>query len=84
MADMLQEFCDSRGRQLRVDRTALAQWLQPAFGRALEDHIYIVDPLGNWMMRAPVNPDPIKLKKDIERLLRGSAWWNRPQAASQP
>jgi len=69
---------------LRVDRTALAQWLQPAFGRALEDHIYIVDPLGNWMMRAPVNPDPMKLKKDIERLLRGSAWWNRPQAASQP
>jgi hypothetical protein len=66
---------------LRVDRTALSQWLQPAFGRALEDHIYIVDPLGNWMMRAPANPDPMKLKKDIERLLRGSAWWNRPQAA---
>ena len=41
---------------LRVDRAALAHWLQPAFGHALEDHLYIVDPLGNWMMRAPANP----------------------------
>ena len=64
---------------LRVDRAALAQWLQPAFGHALEDHVYIVDPLGNWMMRAPANPDPMKLKKDLERLLRGSEWWDRPQ-----
>jgi hypothetical protein len=64
---------------LRVDRAALAQWLQPAFGHALEDHLYIVDPLGNWMMRAPANPDPMKLKKDLERLLRGSEWWDRPR-----
>jgi hypothetical protein len=64
---------------LRVDRAALAQWLQPAFGHALEDHIYIVDPLGNWMMRAPANPDPAKLKKDLERLLRGSEWWDKPR-----
>jgi hypothetical protein len=63
---------------LRVDRAALAQWLQPAFGHALEDHIYIVDPLGNWMMRAPADADPMKLKKDLERLLRGSQWWHRP------
>ena len=64
---------------LRVDRAALAHWLQPAFGHALEDHLYIVDPLGNWMMRAPANPDPMKLKKDLERLLRGSEWWDRPK-----
>jgi hypothetical protein len=64
---------------LRVDRAALAQWLQPAFGHALEDHLYIVDPLGNWMMRAPANPDPMKLKKDLDRLLRGSEWWDRPK-----
>jgi hypothetical protein len=64
---------------LRVDRASLAQWLQPAFGHALEDHLYIVDPLGNWMMRAPANPDPMKLKKDLDRLLRGSEWWDRPK-----
>jgi hypothetical protein len=66
-------------RVLRVERGALAQWLQPAFGHALEDHLYIVDPLGNWMMRAPADPDPMKLKKDLDRLLRGSEWWDRPK-----
>jgi len=30
-------------------------------------------------MRVPANPDPMKLKKDLERLLRGSEWWDRPQ-----
>jgi hypothetical protein len=63
---------------LRVDRAALGSWLQPAFGHAIEDHLYIVDPLGNWMMRAPANPDPMKLQKDLERLLRASQWWDRP------
>jgi hypothetical protein len=66
----------------RVDRAALARWLEPDTGRALEDHLYIVDPLGNWMMRTPANPDPVKLKKDVERLLRASQWWNRPKDAA--
>jgi len=61
----------------RVDRAALARWLEPEQGHALEDHLYIVDPLGNWMMRTPANPDPVKLKKDVDKLLRASAWWNR-------
>jgi hypothetical protein len=64
---------------LRVDREALGRWLQPADGHALEDHFYIVDPLGHWMMRAPADPDPMKLKKDLERLLRASEWWDRPE-----
>ena len=64
----------------RVERSALARWLEPDAGRALEDHLYIVDPLGNWMMRTPANPDPVKLKKDVDKLLRASAWWNRPKA----
>ena len=63
---------------LRADRAALAAWLQPEAGHALEDHLYIVDPLGNWMMRAPVDADPIKLKKDLERLLRAAASWDTP------
>ena len=65
----------------RVERAALARWLEPEPGHALEDHLYIVDPLGNWMMRAPARPDPTRLKKDIDRLLRASAWWNRPKAS---
>ena len=65
----------------RVERSALARWLEPDTGRTLEDHLYIVDPLGNWMMRTPANPDPVRLKKDVDRLLRASAWWNRPKDA---
>jgi hypothetical protein len=36
----------------------------------------VVDPMGEWMMRAPVNPDPQKLKRDLEKLLRASSSWD--------
>ena len=62
---------------LRVDRPALAAWLAPAAGHALEDHLYIVDPHGDWMMRVPAEADPAKLKRDVEKLLRASAGWDR-------
>ena len=65
----------------RVDRSALERWLEPERGHVLEDHLYVVDPLGNWMMRTPAKPDPAKLKKDVERLLRASQWWNRAKDA---
>jgi hypothetical protein len=35
-------------------------------------NIWIVDPLGNLMMRFPDNPDPNGIKKDINRLLKAS------------
>ena len=63
---------------LRADRAALAQWLEPQSGQTLEDHLYLVDPMGEWMMRVPVEPDPTRLKRDLERLLRASASWDRP------
>ena len=63
---------------IRVPREALAKWLWPASGRSLADHLYIVDPMGQWMMRVPADPDPARLKKDVERLLRASAAWDRP------
>ena len=47
-------------------------------GRALEDHLYIVDPRGDWMMRAPADAQPARLKRDVEKLLRASAGWDRP------
>lgn len=62
---------------LRVPAAALADWLEPAAGRALEDHLYLVDPLGNWMMRVPPDPEPAKLKRDVEKLLRASAGWDK-------
>lgn len=35
-------------------------------------HIYLVDPLGNVMLRYPENPDPRKMIRDFERLLKYS------------
>jgi len=63
---------------LRASRAQIAAWLQPEPGHALEDHLYLVDPLGNWMMRAPPDADPVRLKKDLERLLRAAASWDLP------
>ena len=37
-------------------------------------HVYVVDPLGNLMMRFPENPDPRRILKDVARLLRHSEW----------
>lgn len=64
---------------LRVDPAALAQWLAPAAGQALPAHLYIVDPMGNWMMRLPPALDAAgaaKAKRDVERLLRASSSWD--------
>ena len=66
---------------LRVPREQLARWLQPAPGQALEDHLYVVDPMGHWMMRFPAGMDragAAKAKRDVERLLRASAGWDQP------
>lgn len=65
---------------LRVPPAALAQWLEPAAGQHLQDHLYVVDPLGNWMMRFPAGMDAAaaaKAKRDLERLMRASASWNK-------
>ena len=64
---------------LRVSADALAQWLQPAEGRQLQDHLYLVDPHGQWMMRFPAKlstEGALKAKRDIERLLRAAASWD--------
>ena len=63
---------------LRADRQAVAGWLAPEEGHALEDHLYIVDPMGDWMMRMPAEADPARIRRDLERLLRASAGWDRP------
>jgi hypothetical protein len=62
---------------LRVPHESLLQWLAPAAGHSLDQHFYIVDPIGNWMLRAPGDPEPARFKRDIERLLRASAGWDR-------
>ena len=36
------------------------------------DHIYLVDPLGNLVLRYPRDADPSRMKKDLDRLLKVS------------
>ena len=66
---------------LRIDPKALAQWLQPEANKKLEDHLYMIDPMGEWMMRFPAQLNAegaLKAKRDMERLLRASASWDVP------
>ena len=65
---------------LRVAAADVGQWLQAAPGRRLQDHLYLVDPLGNLMMRFPAEMNAesaAKAKRDIDRLLRASSGWDR-------
>lgn len=64
---------------LRVPPEGLNAWLSPAAGQALADHLYLVDPMGHWMMRFPARLDlagAAKAKRDLERLMRASASWD--------
>ncbi len=65
---------------LRVAPQALSAWLQPQPGYALKDHLYLVDPRGQWMMRFPPSLDTTsasKVRRDLERLLRASVHWDK-------
>ena len=61
---------------LRVPEADLARWLEPQSGRQLADHLYLVDPRGDWMMRFPANVDFTKAKRDLTRLLKASEAWD--------
>lgn len=55
-----------------IEGTRLAVLSEKEFPGKAVDHIYLVDPLGNLMMRFPRDPDPSRMIKDLQRLLRYS------------
>lgn len=66
---------------VQVDAAVLQRWLAPAAGQRLQDHLYVVDPMGHWMMRFPAGQDvgtAARVKRDLERLMRASASWDLP------
>jgi hypothetical protein len=71
---------------LRVPLAVLTKWLEPAAGQQLGDHLYLVDPVGNWMLRFPASLDAAKAKRDLDRLLRASGSWDRAgrESAGRP
>jgi cytochrome oxidase Cu insertion factor (SCO1/SenC/PrrC family) len=56
------------------DEQALGKQLQIPGGTALDQEgwIFVVDPIGNYMMRYPPDADPVGIRKDLARLLRVS------------
>ncbi|HUF22067.1 MAG TPA: cytochrome C oxidase subunit I [Burkholderiales bacterium] len=70
-AELAAEYAGTQ-QVLLADRALLARL--PATGDA-SDHIFVVDPVGNLMMRYARDPDPSRMKRDIARLLRVSAGW---------
>ena len=52
-----------------IEGTKVVNFKDPAFS---PDYIYLVDPLGNLMLRFPRDPDPSRMVKDLQRLLRAS------------
>ncbi|HVY07074.1 MAG TPA: cytochrome C oxidase subunit I [Burkholderiales bacterium] len=63
-------------RGTRVVQPASAEFLArlPA-ADSPRDHIYLVDPFGNLMMRFPRNADPQRVKKDVSKLMKLSGGW---------
>jgi hypothetical protein len=57
---------------LRIDDKALNAALPTDAGQNIKEHIFVVDPLGNIILRFPAKPDPSKMKKDMSKLLRAS------------
>ena len=58
---------------LRVSAAALGRWLPVEPGGNAADHLYLIDPLGNLMMRFPKDADPSRVKQDVAKLLKASA-----------
>lgn len=76
-AELLSVLPDST--VLRVSASALDAWLTPAQSQKLGDHLFLIDPMGNWMMRFPAHMDlaqAARAKRDVERVLRASASWD--------
>lgn len=60
-------------RMLRAPLDTVQKWLPVEQGGKASDHIYLIDPLGNLMMRFPKDADPSKVKKDLGKVLKASA-----------
>jgi len=72
-----------RATVLRVPPGALQSWLAPpaAVDQTIRHAVFVVDPMGNAMMRLPAQMDTAaaaKARRDLEHLLRASYAWDAP------
>ena len=61
---------------VRAPSTAVRGFLAPD-GGALSGSVWLVDPMGNLMLRWPQDPEPQRVRKDLSRLLTASSHWKR-------
>lgn len=69
-----------KARVLRLPAHQIADWLLPEPGHTLAESLYVVDPMGHWMMRFPPNLDEdtaLRARRDLSRLLYASEGWDR-------
>ena len=62
-----------QGTHQRMGNADQVRFLPAPF--SARDHIYVVDPFGNLMMRFPRNADPHRMKQDITKLVKISIGW---------
>jgi cytochrome oxidase Cu insertion factor (SCO1/SenC/PrrC family) len=72
VADVIQKAYPDTN-MLLADPAQVSAWLPTANGTKVTDHIYMVDPNGNLMMRFPKDPNPSKIKGDVTKLLKWSS-----------
>jgi hypothetical protein len=60
-------------RFIRAPADAVNKWLPLEQGGKVEEHIFLIDPMGHLMMRFPKDADPAKVKKDLVKVLKASA-----------
>ena len=68
---------DPAAQVLRVERAALERWLGADSQVPIDEPLYLVDPMGELMMRFPPGLEPARIKRDLDRVLRASAGWDR-------
>lgn len=76
-----QGLAKDKATVLRVDPQVLHTWLAAAPGKPLSEAIFVVDPMGNTMMRFPAQFDTAaaaKARRDMDHLLRASVSWDSP------
>ena len=57
---------------LRADRKQLEAYLPAGEGESLTDPMWIIDPLGNLILRYPPEADPTRFRKDVSKVVYNS------------
>jgi hypothetical protein len=69
---LMREYDGTLFLRARADEVTQFLLLPDQSDAQLADHIWLIDPLGNLMLRWPKDADPSRMKKDLIKLLKAS------------